>query len=234
MNLPDIVILAGGKGTRLRSVVSDLPKPMAPVAGKPFLHYLLHFLESRNARNIVLATGYMHQTIEAYFGNSFGKLNITYSQETEPLGTGGAIKKALSLCSSENVLVYNGDTLFLGIPSELVDFHKDTSSDISLFLKPMNLPERYGTVVLDEGLVTSFKEKNPDILHGLINTGVYCMRSDCMKEITDSVFSFEQQILEPFSRDGRISGKISDAFFIDIGIPEDYEKANQSFGNLAY
>lgn len=234
MTLPDIIILAGGKGTRLRSVVADLPKPMAPVAGNPFLHYLLQFLQVKGARRIILATGYMHYTIESQFGNSFGDLELVYSVENEPLGTGGAIKKAIGLCQSEQVLVYNGDTLFLENPSSLVDFQRESNAAISIFLKPMVRPDRYGTVEMYENIITRFKEKDPNLSEGLINAGVYSFSSDLLSSILPAVFSFEQEVLEPYAKLKKISGYISDAYFIDIGIPEDYEKANQTFGNLVY
>jgi D-glycero-alpha-D-manno-heptose 1-phosphate guanylyltransferase len=234
MTLPDIVILAGGKGTRLRSVVADLPKPMAPVAGSPFLYYLLQFLQAKGARRIILATGYMHQSIESYFGDRLGNLELVYSVENEPLGTGGAIKKAIGLCQSKQVMVYNGDTLFLENPASLVDFQKESTADISIFLKPMNHPDRYGTVEMDGNVITRFKEKDPDLSEGLINAGVYCFSSDLLSSIQPPIFSFEQEVLEPYAKLKKISGYISDAYFIDIGIPEDYEKANQTFGNLVY
>lgn len=234
MKLPDIVILAGGKGTRLRSVITDLPKPMAPVAGKPFLHYLLEFLKSKGAQRIVLATGYMHEAIESHFGNDFNGIELEYSIEKEPLGTGGAIKLAVSKCKTKEVLVYNGDTLFLAHPELLVNFKKETNADISIFLKPMNHPERYGTVDMEGDYIVSFEEKNANIESGLINAGVYCINAELLNSFEANVFSFEQDVLEPYSALKRISGLPSDAYFIDIGIPEDYAKANKRFGTLEY
>ena len=235
MSFPDIVILAGGKGTRLKNTVPDLPKPMAPVAGKPFLEYLLNFLKSHGARNIILSVGYMHDRIISHFGDEFQGLSIEYSIEQEPLDTGGAIKLALEHCQSENILIYNGDTFFASSPMELVRFHLEHESTISIYLKPMNHPDRYGTVEMDRNRVISFKEKNTALNFGLINAGVYCISKAIMAAYKkNSVFSFEKEILEPMAKDRNIYGLVSDAYFIDIGIPEDYERANETFRNLEY
>lgn len=234
MSFPDIIILAGGKGTRLQSVVNDVPKPMAPIASKPFLWYLLHFLKRGGAKRIILAVGYKKEIIRDFFGNEFLGMALVYAIEDEPLGTGGAIAKALSYCETENVLVYNGDTFFDAAPQLLLDFHLEQKAALSIYLKPIENPDRYGTVTLTDKIISEFKEKQAGLTRGLINAGVYCINRNELNMPTSAVFSFEKDVLEPYATQKALYGLINDAYFIDIGIPEDYKKANDTFGEMGY
>ena len=108
----EAIILAGGKGTRLQSVVSDVPKPMADVNGRPFLSYLLHFLSTKGVRKVVLSVGYKHEVISNYYSNCFENMSICYAIENEPLGTGGALVESLKQVTDSNVLLLNGDSFF--------------------------------------------------------------------------------------------------------------------------
>jgi D-glycero-alpha-D-manno-heptose 1-phosphate guanylyltransferase len=234
MIFPDIIILAGGKGTRLQSVVNDVPKPMAPIASKPFLWYLLHFLKRGGAKRIVLAVGYKKESIVDFFGDAFLGMELVYAFEEAPLGTGGAIAKALSFCNTDNVLVYNGDTFFDAAPQLLLAFHLEQKAALSIYLKPIENPDRYGTVAISEKTITEFKEKQTGLSTGLINAGVYCINRKKIDMPSSPVFSFEKEVLEPYATQKALYGLINDAYFIDIGIPADYKKANDTFGEMGY
>jgi len=230
---PDIIILAGGFGTRLQSVVKEVPKPMAPIAGKPFLEWLISYLSVYNPHKIILSTGYKHEVIEAHFGNLFNTIPIVYSIETEPLGTGGAIKKAFNLVETKNCLVLNGDTFLQIDYYNFINFHTEQKGLFSMALKPMNKPTRYGTVETSNETIKSFKEKNPNLEEGLINTGVYLMNKK-IEEYFPAIekFSFEIDFMELKTKEIEMNAYISDDYFIDIGIPEDYQKANDEFPKL--
>lgn len=227
----EAIILAGGLGTRLRSVVSDLPKCMAPVAGKPFLHYVITHLQNEGIQNFIFSVGYKSESIVDYINDQYGqnsKLNIQFSIEDEPLGTGGAIKLACEKVSEKNILICNGDTLFKINVEKLSNFHLHHNSDCTLSLKPMNNFSRYGVVELnDDDSIKSFKEKQ-FYETGLINGGVYALNAEeYMREITGEKFSFEKDYLEKYVGKRNMYANVQDEYFIDIGIPEDYEKAQK-------
>ncbi len=227
----EAIILAGGLGTRLRSVVPDQPKCMAPVKGKPFLFYVINYLEKNGIGKFIFSVGYMHEIIEEYLHKNYSSLNYKISFETEPLGTGGGIKLACEKTTQENILACNGDTLFKINLQELDNFHKAKNADCSLCLKPMKNFERYGVVELNENdSIQSFKEKK-NYASGLINGGTYALNVDRFKkEDLPQKFSFEKDYLEKntqssMSRKAKLYGLIQNEYFIDIGIPEDYERA---------
>ncbi|MGO4497389.1 nucleotidyltransferase family protein [Paenibacillus sp. 2RAB27] len=228
----EAIILAGGLGTRLRGVIWDLPKPMAPVGGKPFLQYILERLERQGVRRVILAVGYKHEAISSYFGHSFGEIRIAYSVEEEPLGTGGALKKAMTQIASDQVLLVNGDTMFhVDIP-QLMQFHSDRAADLTLSLKPMKQFDRYGAVIVSSDCrVLSFQEKRM-CESGLINGGVYVARTDLWDPFHLSApFSFEKFLGNPGAQKLNLYGFLSEGYFIDIGIPEDYERAKSELGS---
>jgi D-glycero-alpha-D-manno-heptose 1-phosphate guanylyltransferase len=221
----EAVVLAGGFGTRLRSVVSDLPKPMAPVRGRPFLAYVLDELLAQGIERAVLAVGYKAEAIRDYFGQNYNGLELVYSVEEEPLGTGGGIRQAVAMCQSDTVFVLNGDTLFRVEFERLFNRFAASDSLLTIALKEMHDFDRYGTVLVnDAGVITGFREKRPMAI-GLINGGVYLMRTSLfdLKPLAER-FSFEQEILEAEYVHGRFHAEIFDGYFIDIGIPEDYER----------
>lgn len=232
-SLPDTIILAGGLGTRLKSVIHDIPKPMAPIAGKPFLYRLLSYISKFNPSKIVLSTGYLSSNIEQYFGYSFNDIPILYSIEHEPLGTGGAIKKSLNYCNTDNCLILNGDTFFKIDYNELLKFHNSNKSDFTIALKDIEKPERYGTVETNEGNIIAFKEKNKELKNGLINAGIYLLSKSTIKYFpTEEKFSFEKDFLEKNIEKLKIKAWVTDEYFIDIGIPEDLKKANDEFSQI--
>lgn len=227
----DVIILAGGLGTRLRSVVADLPKPMAEVGGKPFLWYILNSLQLAQVKHIYLAVGYKYDAIKDYFGDHFKGVNIIYSVENEPLGTGGGIKQALKLCTEEEVLILNGDTMFNVNHDQLLNFHRSHNAQLSLALKPMQKPSRYGSVQLDkDSTVKAFREKDENLEFGLINGGVYFANRSIIDLFPEQEkCSFEQDILEEYVNRSFFKGMSVNSMFIDIGIPIDYAKAQKLF-----
>lgn len=231
----DAIILAGGLGTRLRSVVNEVPKCMAPVCEKPFLHYILAYLKKfKEIDRVVLSLGYKHELIVEWIEQQTEFLfQFQYSIEKEPLGTGGAIKKALSLVQSNEVIILNGDTFFDVDISLLIKSHRINNSLLSIALKPMMDFNRYGNVEIDNNNhIIAFKEKSY-CERGQINGGIYIINST--NEMMDNLpeqFSFETEVLQRQINNRDIYGFIHNGYFIDIGIPEDYVVANKDFINL--
>ena len=227
MPIKECIILAGGLGTRLRSEVPDLPKCMAPVAGKPFLHWVIAYLTTQKITSFVLSLGYMHEIIEDYIQVNYPELTVKFSVENEPLGTGGAIKRALGLCEEENVLVVNGDTLFETDNNTIWEEHIKSNSACTLALKPAEHSERYGAVTINEkNIITAFTEKKY-MKQGLINGGVYLLNRNTFNQINfPQKFSFEKDFLEKYVNALTMVGVEDNGYFIDIGIPEDFQKAN--------
>lgn len=223
------IVLAGGFGTRLQGVVKDLPKPMAPVNGRPFLTYILDYLIDYGYEKAVLSVGYLHEKIVDYFGDTYKSLSIEYAVENEPLGTGGAIAYSLSKCSSDNVLVLNGDTLFRVDLAAFEAFHRQKGGLMSMVLRQMPDVSRYGSVHFDnDSRITLFAEKNTDSGEGFINGGIYLINKQLFtKHPQLPKFSFEKDLMENIYATEPIFGFRSDAYFIDIGIPEDYARAQQ-------
>jgi len=190
--IKEAIVLAGGLGTRLRSVVSDKPKCLAPVCGKPFLYYLLSFLRKNRIEKFIFSVGYKHELILDYLKEDFPDLNYKISLESEPLGTGGAIKLACSKTSEENIFVCNGDTFYKIDFNSFNQFHKEKKALCSLALKPMKDFDRYGVVELNEdNSIKSFKEKK-FYSSGLINGGVYALNVErFLEENLPEKFSFE-------------------------------------------
>lgn len=226
VHIKEAIVLAGGLGTRLRSVVPDLPKCMAPVAGKPFLAHLIHYYKSQGISNFIFSLGYKHEHILSFLENESSLDSYDYVIEEEPLGTGGAIKFACSKAKDPNVLVLNGDTFFQVNLESLTEVHQSFSADCTLALKPMKNFDRYGAVALNhDGIVTAFLEKQK-FSDGLINGGVYALNAErFLTETLPEKFSFEKDYLEKMVSERKFSGSVQDEYFIDIGIPEDFERA---------
>jgi len=225
----EAIVLAGGFGTRLQSVVSDVPKPMAPVAGRPFLTYLLDRLGHQEYQHVVLATGYLHEKVEAFFGNEYHGISIDYAREFSPLGTGGAIVNALQHCHEGYVTVVNGDTLFDIDHSELIDLSASKQTKLAIVLRQVPDSGRYGAVETDgDGRITAFREKDPTTGEGLINGGIYRIDRHLLdNHSVGDPFSFEKDIMQQRYRDERFYAYASGAYFIDIGIPDDYARAQK-------
>jgi len=225
----EAVILAGGFGTRLQSVVTDLPKPMAPINGKPFLEYLLNYCIRQGIQRVVISTGYKHESIENYFGTSYQSLSIAYAQEISPLGTGGGIQLALKKCKEKNVVILNGDSFFEVDLKTLEQNHLSVKSEFSIAAKKMFNFNRYGILQTKGSKIIAFDEKR-QIDEGLINAGVYIIDREFFLSLNlPEKFSMEKDYMEKFFSTHEFNAFEFEGYFIDIGIPEDYEKAQRDF-----
>ena len=218
----EAIILAGGLGTRLKGVIKDIPKPMAEIGDKPFLEYILKYLQKNDITRVIVSVGYKWQVIQDYFGDKFENIDIVYSIENELLGTGGAIKQAMGKVKSNKVYILNGDTYF-DIKLKLLKLKED--SKLAISLKEMVNFERYGCVKIDDKqYVKSFIEKKYTKI-GNINGGVYLARKSIFDDfILNDKFSFET-FMQDYIQNLRMNAKVFTSYFIDIGIPEDYKRA---------
>jgi D-glycero-alpha-D-manno-heptose 1-phosphate guanylyltransferase len=233
----EAIILAGGFGTRLQSVVNDVPKPMAPVNGQPFLNYQLRYLKFYGIKKVVLSVGHLHEKITSYYKNNFEDLEIDYTIEKEALGTGGGIRLAMEKCNSESILVLNGDSFFEINLNSFSDKHLKANSDYSLALRKVMNAARYGTIQMGTDVrISSFKEKDGKETPGLINAGIYLLNKEIYLSNTEAnkSFSIEKDFFEKKLNELTISGFEFDGYFIDIGIPEDYSKAQYDFKGSKY
>lgn len=225
------IILAGGLGTRLRDVVKDVPKPMAPINGKPFLYYVFQWLRKYHVDQVVLSTGYKSESIINYFGDSFINIKIDYVNEEKPLGTGGAIKYALSRTSDGDILILNGDTYFPVNINKLYCSHVSNKNLLTIAMKRMKNFDRYGSVECNGNSIIRFNEKGY-CEDGLISGGIYLINRNLFElRKFPKVFSFEKEILEKEAGTSRLKGIIFRNSFIDIGIPEDYNRAKLILSN---
>ena len=227
MKITEAIILAGGLGTRLRNEVPDLPKCMADVGGKPFISYVVEHCISQGIQRFVFALGYKSEQFESFLSRTLPAHSYTLSIEDEPLGTGGAVKLACGRLRSPSALVLNGDTLFRIELEMLSTFHRLNEAECTLALKPMKDFDRYGVVELGpDNRIIHFHEK----MHyssGLINGGVYCLEVARFLGLSlADKFSFEKDYLEKYFTSCPMYGLVQDQYFIDIGIPEDYKRAN--------
>lgn len=213
----EAVVLAGGLGTRLRSAVNDVPKPMAPIQGRPFLERLLDYWIGQGVQRAVLAVGYMHETIRKHFGDKYRDCAITYSVEQQPLGTGGALVQALSLVQAKTFLVLNGDTYFAVPLSTLTEFHRQHRAEVSLSLFRSDNPRYTGISLAADGRVENLSG------HGAANGGVFMFERSVVARLPAGVSSLEKDLL-PRLLDG-LYGCIFDVPFVDIGLPEDWRAA---------
>ncbi|MCB0697226.1 MAG: nucleotidyltransferase family protein [Chitinophagaceae bacterium] len=226
----ECIILAGGMGTRLQRVVADRPKCMAPVNGSPFLHYMFDYLEQQECTRVILSLGYKHELVIEWLQTQNRPFTIDYVIEQKPLGTGGGIMLALHKATHEYVIVLNGDTMFRVNLTQLVKFHKSKHAVNTLALKRMTNFDRYGVVRLDENSrIVAFEEKK-EYAEGLINGGVYVLnRNGLLKKEKPETFSLERDYFEATVAEGNMYGFECNEYFIDIGIPSDYEQAQKDF-----
>lgn len=228
-SMPDreAIILAGGLGTRLSSVVADRPKVMVDLGGRPFLEILLDRLSQSGIARVILATGHMHQYIANHFGSRWRDLELHYSVEKHALGTGGAVREALKLVTQREAFVLNGDTFFDVDLQLLHEFHRSMNADVTVALKPMQGFARYGAVDVKDGRITGFREKQKTD-SGLINAGVYLMNRDVFERfVFPGKFSLETDFLEQKTCEMALCGFVRDGYFIDIGLPEDCIRARR-------
>ena len=220
----EAIVLAGGFGTRLRQVVTDVPKPMAPIAGRPFLEILLGELAQKGFSRVVLSLGFMAEKISDHFGPRFAGLNLAYVVEDTPLGTGGATRLAATACAQDHVFVFNGDT-YLDLEVDLLERQWQAKRHPIVVGRQVPDTKRYGRLVVDGDRIISFAEKGiagP----GLINAGCYVLATDALAQFPlNKSFAIETDYLVPEVARATVDVFVTEGVFIDIGIPEDYARA---------
>lgn len=222
--MKEAIILAGGLGTRLRSVVGELPKPMAPIAGKPFLEILLEQLAEKGIARVILSLGYKSEVIRTHFGDKYGDLSITYVVEDTPLGTGGAIRASLAYTSSNPVLILNGDTY---LDLELDALRAFWQKNLKPIIVVREVPDvsRFGYLDTSDGRIVEFSEKKATG-PGLINAGAYVFHREIASEFPASEnFAIERDFLMKAVEHSHFNAFVTQGKFIDIGVPEDYQRA---------
>lgn len=233
--MPNIeaIVLAGGLGTRLAARLPGLPKPMAPVAGRPFLAILLGQLELAGCARVLLSVGHLHETIRNHFGASFHGMRIDYVVEDAPLGTGGALRTALAHAEEDTVLALNGDTFLQIDYAALLAFHADSGATLTLSLAHQADIARYGGVLAQNERVVGFEEKGRTG-SGWINAGVYALSKNLSWPASlPEKFSFETDFLAREVGCIPIAAYPVHGFFLDIGVPEDLDRAQTELAGLA-
>jgi len=220
----EAIVLAGGFGTRLKHVIPDLPKPMAPVAGRPFLEILLSLLARNGFRRVVLSLGYMADKVVAHFGSHYAGMELVYEIEQTPLGTGGAVRQALAQCSDDHVFVFNGDT-YLDLEIADVEAHWQGHHEPIIVARELLDTARYGRLDTANGRVLGMIEKGV-AGPGLINAGCYVFPTNILDAYpAGQPFSLEADFLANAMSARRFDLFITNGHFIDIGVPEDYIRA---------
>jgi D-glycero-alpha-D-manno-heptose 1-phosphate guanylyltransferase len=229
--LPDTIaaILAGGLGTRLRSIVPDKPKVLAQISGRAFIEYLLDQLAAAGITTVVLCVGYKGEMVQQHLGTDYRGMKLLYSQETTPLGTGGALRLALPLFNSESVLVMNGDSYCDANLGSFAAWHSAQHSPATLLLAQTDDTRRYGRVDEERGKIVSFQEKADTTGPGWVNAGLYLLSRQFIESIpAERVVSIEREVFPAWIGHG-LHGFQSDGRLWDIGVPEAYASALKDF-----
>lgn len=234
--ISEAIILAGGFGTRLQEVVQDTPKPMALINNRPFLEYQINYLKKYGVERVILSVGYLSEQIIDHFKDSFNGVEIDYTIEETPLGTGGGIKLAFEKLKTDEAIVVNGDTIFDINIREFFAQHQAKNSNFSLALRNISEVKRYGNVVVDDNnRILKFAEKGMYSGRGIINGGTYIINSHFFNDINlPAKFSLETDVFERYCSSYSFYGFQFEDYFLDIGIPEDYKKAQYEFKELGY
>tara|TARA_B100000780_G_scaffold278401_1_gene251796 strand:- start:4880 stop:5566 length:687 start_codon:yes stop_codon:yes gene_type:complete len=220
----EAIVLAGGFGRRLHQVVNDVPKPMAPISGRPFLEILLRSLAQKGFSRVVLSLGFKAEMISSHFGSRFSGLDLVYVTEDAPLGTGGATRLAATACTQDNVFVFNGDT-FLDLEVEFLERQWQKNRNPIVVSKKVLDTTRYGQLVVDDVRITSFAEKKVPG-PGLINAGCYVLGAGALTRFPlYQPFSIETDYFVPEVSRATVEAFVTEGMFIDIGIPDDYSLA---------
>jgi D-glycero-alpha-D-manno-heptose 1-phosphate guanylyltransferase len=229
--ITEAIILAGGLGARLNTLVDNVPKCLAPVNDIPFIEYVLQYGHSQGIQRFIISVGYKKELIQFYIASQEYPFDIIFCEEEAPLGTGGAIKKSLALTQSDQILILNGDTFFEYDLKYLTMFHEFEFADCTLCLKLLTNFDRYGAVDFLHGDIICFKEKQ-FTAKGYINAGVYALEKFHFLDLVfPTTFSFEKDYLEKYVKKLSFQGSIQNAYFIDIGTPEDYVQAQIDLKN---
>lgn len=231
----DMIILAGGFGTRLKSLFADIPKPLVKINDTPFLEILINkFIQSEYISKIILATGYKSSIIEDHIKTKYRDLPIEFSIELSPLGTGGAVKKAFSRCQSENILVLNGDSYLDFSLNDMINHHQKNKSDLTIAYTEITNASRFGKLEVCETTqkILAFKEKEALDEKGYINAGIYLFNRYLEKLFPQKdSFSLEKEFF-PSLMTNNIQGFFCPNTFIDIGTEESYYNAQKILKNL--
>jgi D-glycero-alpha-D-manno-heptose 1-phosphate guanylyltransferase len=220
----EAIVLAGGFGTRLRAIVPDLPKPMAPVAGRPFLEILLDALARKGFQRIILSLGFMAERISEHFGTEYAGMEIISVVESQPLGTGGGVRLAMEQMTDDHAYIFNGDT-FLDLEVSAVEHLWLAGRRPIIVARSVPDTERYGRLLVEDGRVAGFTEKGV-AGPGLINAGCYVLPRAALDRFPlESPFSLEQDLLVPLAKSRAVEAFVTTGQFIDIGIPEDFHRA---------
>ncbi len=230
----EAIVLAGGLGTRLQGVIGAYPKCMAQVNGKPFLAYIFDYLAQQRCVQVILSLGYKHEIVTDWVGKQDLPFVVDYVVEKEPMGTGGGLLLAMKQATADNVIVVNGDTMFTVDLKAMMDFHLAHHSCATLALKKMYSFDRYGVVNINAtGGITSFAEKTHRD-EGIINGGVYILnQKGILSKHLPAKCSIEKDYLEKYTAEKHFYGFESEGYFIDIGVPEDFERAQQDFKTIS-
>lgn len=227
----EAIVLAGGLGTRLKQVVPDLPKPMAPVAGRPFLEILLSSLAQKKFHRVILSLGHMANKVTAHFGDHYAGMELIYEIEETPLGTGGAVRQALSRCRADHVYIFNGDT-YLDLEINELERLWQAAHHPVIVVREVPDTARYGRVEICDGRVNAFLEKGM-AGSGLINAGCYVLPKDALDDFTlGQPFSLETEYFGKYLHRIRFDGFTTHGRFIDIGVPDDYALAQTELAGL--
>ena len=230
---PDVVILAGGLGKRLKSVTGGAQKVLAQINGKPFISVLIDYIAAQGATRFILCTGHDADGVEIALKNAHPSLSILFSREEEPLGTGGAIKKGSSLVQSPYFLAMNGDCFCVIDYKAMVAFHQAQKTKATIAVTKLKDARDYGTIEIDSGKnISAFKEKQPILQSAFINTGTYCLDRQVFSLVdTPQKFSIEYDFFPHMVNKGFRAFEVENKF-IDIGTPERYAWAQEHLKNL--
>ncbi len=228
--LPDVFILCGGQGTRFREVREDIPKALAPINGKPFIDLILNNLVEQGCQRIILGTGYLGEQLEEHVKQR-NDADYLISRETQPLGTGGAIRHALPLIKSKQILVLNGDSYIAFFLNNLLDFHNTHQAESTILLSTKTAGKDYGNVELDANYrVLSFQEKPKAALAPLINAGVYFIERNLIQQYPEGSASLEKEWFVQWLKGNRVLGLVLNDYFYDIGTRKRFEFAEMMLG----
>lgn len=233
MRAEEAIVLAGGRGTRLQALVSDVPKSLAPVAGRPFLAWVLDHLAATGINRVILATGYMSEMIEQVVGRNWQSMAVDYSIESRALGTGGAVRQASCKLLGNSAHVLNGDTFLAYDPRAFAEATVQAGASIGVALARVGDVSRYGAVECEVDRIARFCEKGGSG-SGYINAGCYFLAAEALSALpVEDAFSLETEVLAPMTAMGLVFGYTDTSRFIDIGVPEDYRRAQSLFGGMS-
>lgn len=231
--IKEIIILCGGQGTRLRSVLKETPKILAPIGERTFLDFLISIYLKKGIEKFIFSMGFMHERIIEHLEKNYAHLTYQCIKEEQPLGTGGAIVESLKCCNTDHVIIANGDSFAEFSIHELWEIHIASNNETTILVTSVEDGFRYGTVVLDSNRIISFKEKGVPG-PAWINAGVYLIDKDrFLNKLHAKIFSFEHEYLMPYAADNTLHASLQTGYFIDIGIPEDLLKAQYELDRYA-